>query len=57
MWGMPESGIMALPSFLRPLSGKKVNSMDKARNFFLSVGAGVIPYYVCQWLDKQRKGR
>ncbi len=48
---------MALPSFLRPLSGKKVNSMDKARNFFLSVGAGVIPYYVCQWLDKQRKGR
>ena len=48
---------MALPSFLRPLSGKKVNSMDEARNFFLSVGAGVISYYVCQWLDKQRKGR
>ena len=48
---------MALPSFLRPVSGKEVNSMYAVRNFFLSVGAGVISYYVCQWLDKQRKGR
>ena len=48
---------MVLPSFLRPVSGKEVNPMDEVRNFFLSVGAGVISYYVCQWLDKQRKGR
>ena len=48
---------MILPSFLRPISGKEVNSMDEVRSFFLSVGAGVISYYVCQWLDKQRKGR
>ena len=49
--------IMASPSFLRPVSGKEVNSMDEVRSFFLSVGAGVISYYVCKWLDKQRKGR
>ncbi len=31
--------------------------MDALRSFILSVGAGVISYYVCQWLDTQRKGR
>ncbi len=31
--------------------------MDGAVNFVLSVGASVIAYYVCKWLDRQSRGR
>ncbi len=26
-------------------------------SFLVSVGAGVVSYYICKWLDRDRKGR
>ena len=26
-------------------------------NFIVTVGANVVAYYICKWLDSQRKGK
>lgn len=31
--------------------------MELLYNFLLAVGASVVGYYVCKWLDGQRKGK
>ena len=31
--------------------------METFITFFVSVGAGVVSYYVCKWLDRHGKGR
>lgn len=31
--------------------------MGDLYNFLLAVGASVIGYYICKWLDSQRKGK
>ena len=49
-------GIMAaLPTLHWQQKG--VSILEILANFILAVGASVIGYYVCKWLDSWRKGR
>jgi len=34
-----------------------VTVLDVILNFLLSIEAGVIAYYICKWLDEQKKGQ
>jgi len=31
---------------------EEVNAMDPILTFLVSVGAGVVAYYICKWLDR-----
>ena len=35
---------------------EEVGCVEMIVNFFVSVGAGVICYYICKWLDRHSKG-
>lgn len=35
---------------------EEVGIVEMLVNFFVSVGAGVICYYICKWLDRHSKG-
>ena len=42
---------------LRPCKWEGGESMTgEILNFFLAVGASVIGYYICKWLDRPRRG-
>lgn len=36
---------------------REVNAVEQIKAFLASVGASVVSYYVCKWLDKRGKGK
>ena len=40
----------ALP-FFHPCSGREVERMQYLIDFFIAVGAQVVGYFLCKWLD------
>lgn len=36
---------------------EEVGIVDLLVNFLVSVGAGIVSYYVCKWLDRHCKGK
>ncbi len=51
--------ILSLLPFFHPRSGREVNGVEYIINFFVSVGAQVVGYFLCKWLDpdNKRKGK
>lgn len=46
-----------LAALLQSGNGKGVHAMEYLVGFLVSVGASVVGYYVCKWLDRHGKGR
>ena len=36
---------------------EEVSALENLTMFLVSVGAGIISYYVCKWLDRHGKGK
>ena len=47
--------IIGLTVYPIPHSGKGVCNMSNVLNFLVSVMASVAGYYICKWLDRNRK--
>ena len=45
-----------MPPFSIPDKWEEVNSAMELYNFILAVGASIVAYYICKWLDGQGKG-